>query len=207
MQCTQVRRGMLAKAKGRGKALAACGVLLLALDSGLALAQQDTAYRETQLGLYLSAAEAYELLQNDTNAVLIDVRDPVEVKFTGFAESTDIHVPWSLADRDNFDEQARTWPMVRNADFEAQVAARLAALGVGKDDPIIVMCRSGATRSAPGADVIHAMGYSEVYSVSDGFEGSTLKEGDSQGVRAVNGWRNSGLPWSYEIDPEIAWQP
>src|SRR5690625_5352731 len=90
---------MLAKAKGRGKALAACGVLLLTLDSGLALAQQDTAYRETQLGLYLSAAEAYELLQNDSNAVLIDVRDPVEVKFTGFAELTDIHVPWSLADR------------------------------------------------------------------------------------------------------------
>lgn len=203
MSDAQMRSGEL----GNGKAVVACGVLLFALGSGQALAEQEMAYRETQLGLYLNAVEAYELLQSDSNAVLIDVRDPVEVKFTGFAELTDIHVPWSLADRDNFDTEAQTWPMVRNDGFEEQVAARLAALGVGKDDPVIVMCRSGATRSAPGADVIHAMGYSEVYSVSDGFEGSTLKEGDSQGVRAVNGWRNSGLPWSYEIDPQVAWQP
>lgn len=189
------------------KVVGASCVLWFALGSGLVVAQQESAYRETQLGLYLDAVEAYELLQSDARAVLIDVRDPVEIKFTGFAESTDIHVPWLLADRENFDAQAQTWPMVRNADFEAQVAARLEALGVSKSDPIIVMCRSGATRSAPGADVIHAMGYSEVYSVSDGFEGGTLQEGNSQGVRAVNGWRNSGLAWSYEIDPEIAWQP
>ncbi|WP_081712036.1 MULTISPECIES: hypothetical protein [unclassified Halomonas] len=25
--------------------------------------------------------------------------------------------------------------------------------------------------------------------------------------RAVNGWRNSGLPWSYEVDPDVAWRP
>jgi rhodanese-related sulfurtransferase len=177
------------------------------LTVGTALAQESDAYRETQLGLYLDAVEAYELMQANERAVLIDVRDPVEIKFTGFAESTDIHVPWVLADRTDFDEEAKTWPMVRNSDFEAQVKERLEALGVTEDDPIIVMCRSGATRSAPGADVIHAMGYSQVYSVSDGFEGGTLQEGESEGVRAVNGWRNSGLPWSYEIDPAVAWRP
>lgn len=182
-------------------------LLAAALAAGPAVAQDADAYRETQLGLYVSAVEAYALLQEDERAVLIDVRDPVEIKFTGFADPTDIHVPWSLADRNTFDEDARTWPMVRNADFEAQVRARLEALGVAEDDPIIVMCRSGATRSAPGADVIHAMGYQRVYSVNDGFEGGTLKEGDSKGVRAVDGWRNSGLPWSYEVDPDVAWRP
>ncbi|MBA2778437.1 rhodanese-like domain-containing protein [Billgrantia kenyensis] len=177
------------------------------LTVGTVLAQESDAYSETQLGLYLDAVEAYELMQENERAVLIDVRDPVEIKFTGFAGSTDIHVPWVLADHTDFDEEAKTWPMVRNSDFEAQVKERLEALGVTEDDPIIVMCRSGATRSAPGADVIHAMGYSQVYSVSDGFEGGTLQEGESKGVRAVNGWRNSGLPWSYEIDPAVAWRP
>ncbi len=112
-----------------------------------------------------------------------------------------------LAERDNFDEEAKTWPMVKNADFEEQVRAKIDALGVNKEDPIIVMCRSGATRSAPAADVIAEMGYSEVYSMTDGFEGEKLKEGNSQGVRAQDGWRNSGLPWSYDINPDVAWRP
>lgn len=188
--------------------LLASSLLAATLVAGPALAEEDAAaYRETQLGLYVTASEAYELMQENDRAVLIDVRDPIEVKFTGFAEPTDIHVPWVLADRDSFDAEAKTWPMVKNADFEAQVRAELEALDVAEDDPIIVMCRSGSTRSAPGADVIAEMGYSEVYSMTDGFEGGKLEEGDSQGVRAVDGWRNSGLPWSYEIDPDVAWRP
>ncbi|QOR40950.1 sulfurtransferase [Billgrantia diversa] len=177
------------------------------ISAGHAVAQEAEAYRETQLGLYVTAAEAYELLEANERALLIDVRDPIEIKFTGFAESTDIHVPWVLADRDNFDEEAKTWPMVKNAAFNNQVQAQLDALGVAEDDPIIVMCRSGSTRSAPAADAIAGMGFSEVYSVTDGFEGGKLGEGDSKGVRAVNGWRNSGLPWSYDIDPDVAWRP
>ncbi len=188
--------------------LLASSLLAATLVAGPALAEEDAAaYRETQLGLYVTASEAYELMQENDRAVLIDVRDPIEAKFTGFAEPTDIHVPWVLADRDSFDAEAKTWPMVKNADFEAQVRAELEALDVAEDDPIIVMCRSGSTRSAPGADVIAEMGYSEVYSMTDGFEGGKLEEGDSRGVRAVDGWRNSGLPWSYEIDPDVAWRP
>jgi len=184
------------------------GSLLTAtLLAGPALAEEEIpAYRETQLGLYVTASEAYALMQDEPSAVLIDVRDPIEIKFTGFAEPTDIHVPWVLADRTAFNEQAKTWPMVRNADFEAQVRAELEAMDVAEDDPIIVMCRSGATRSAPGADIITEMGFTQVYSMTDGFEGGKLEEGDSAGVRAVNGWRNSGLPWSYEIDPDVAWR-
>ncbi|WP_346799095.1 rhodanese-like domain-containing protein [Halomonas sp. Bachu 37] len=170
------------------------------------MADETAAYRETQLGLYLTASEAYDLLQEQDDALLIDVRDPIEIKFTGFAEPTDIHVPWMLADRDKFDEQARTWAMAANEDFARQIEAQLDMHGASDATPLIVMCRSGATRSAPAADVIADMGYTQVYSVSDGFEGGKLEEGNSAGVRARNGWRNSGLPWSYEIDPDVAWQ-
>ncbi|NVE92605.1 sulfurtransferase [Halomonas titanicae] len=181
--------------------------ITMALGATPSIADEVEAYRETTLGLYATAIEAHNLMQDNDRAVLIDVRDPIEIKFTGFAEPTDIHVPWVLAERDNFDEEAKTWPMVKNADFEEQVRAKIDALGVNKEDPIIVMCRSGATRSAPAADVIAEMGYSEVYSMTDGFEGEKLKEGNSQGVRAQDGWRNSGLPWSYDINPDVAWRP
>lgn len=180
----------------------------VAMSWGSAAQAQDEeapAYRETKLGLYVTAKEAYELMQEESDAVLIDVRDPIEIKFTGFAEPTDIHVPWVLADRTQFDDDAQTWPIARNPNFEAQIRAELESLGVADDTPIIVMCRSGATRSAPAVDVVAEMGYSDVYSMSDGFEGGQLKEGDSAGVRARNGWRNAGLPWSYTINPDVAW--
>ncbi|MFO7909853.1 MAG: rhodanese-like domain-containing protein [Halomonas sp.] len=183
----------------------------LALVSAMAVstnaqAEEDaSAYRETQLGLYVTAAEAYDLIQQEDDALLIDVRDPIEIKFTGSAEPTDIHVPWVLADRTQFDADAQTWPISRNNDFDAQIRSALEEHGAEEDTPIIVMCRSGATRSAPAADAITEMGFSQVYSVSDGFEGGKLAEGDSEGVRARNGWRNSDLPWSYSVDPDVAW--
>lgn len=180
----------------------------LAMSWGSVAQAQDeeaAAYRETQLGLYVTAKEAYALMQEESDAVLIDVRDPIEIKFTGFAEPTDIHVPWVLANRARFDDEAKTWPIVRNPDFQDQIRAELQAHDVDEDTPIIMMCRSGSTRSAPAADLLADMGYSEVYSVSDGFEGGKLAEGDSAGVRARDGWRNSGLPWSYNIDPDVAW--
>lgn len=184
----------------------ALGLLAASLSAVPALADSPDQYRETQLGLYVDAQQAHALMRQNNSAVLIDVRDPIEIKFTGFATPTDIHVPWLLADREHFNAEAQTWPMTPNVDFSEQVRAQLEEQDVAKDAPIIVMCRSGSTRSAPAADAIHEMGYSEVYSVTDGFEGSKLEEGDSAGVRGVSGWRNGGLPWSYRVDPDVAWQ-
>jgi len=36
-----------------------------------------------------------------------------------------------------------------------------------------------------------------VFSLVDGYEGDKAKEGPDQGQRLVNGWRNTGLDWSY----------
>jgi rhodanese-related sulfurtransferase len=169
------------------------------------VAQEAAAYKETQLGLYATATEAYVTMQDNDRAILIDVRDPVEVMFTGWATETDIHIPWVLVDRSQFETERGNWRIAKNTGFGAQITAALQEQGVSMDDPIFVMCRSGSTRSAPAADVLAAMGYTQVYSMTDGFEGATLKEGSSKGVRAVDGWRNSGLPWSYQAAPDVAW--
>lgn len=161
---------------------------------------------KSRLGLYVTAVEAYQMLQQQPDAILVDVRDPVEVKFTGFATPTKIHVPWQFTDTGSWSEQAQSWPMQHNLHFDQQILSRLAALGADKDTPIILMCRSGATRSAPAVDRLADYGFSNVWSVTDGFEGNTLKEGPSKGVRALDGWRNAGLPWSYRISADVAWQ-
>ena len=59
------------------------------------------------------------------------------------------------------------------------------------------MCRSGV-RSAAVAALLHKLDYNNVYSVIDGFEGDK----SDTGKRNQNGWKNSNLPWSYELDKE-----
>ena len=160
---------------------------------------------QSSLGLYVTAKEAYAMLEQDPKAVLVDVRDPVEIKFTGFATPTKIHVPWLLTDTSRLNADQQSWPMQPNPQFDQQLLSRLQQLGVQKDDAIILICRSGATRSAPAVDRLAGYGYHNVWSVTDGFEGNTLPEGPSKGVRALDGWRNSGLPWSYRVPADVAW--
>ncbi len=70
------------------------------------------------------------------------------------------------------------------------------------DDTVLVMCRSGG-RSAMAVNLLAAAGFRNVYNITDGMEGDTVKDPDSvfNGQRFVNGWKNSGLPWTYEVDP------
>lgn len=160
---------------------------------------------QTIAGLYVDAVEAHALMEDNPRAVLIDVHDPIEIMFTGYAEGTDLHVPYRLTDRSQFNAAKAVYAMPLTPAFEAEVEARLAELGAAKGDPLIFICRSGSTRSAPAADLLTRAGWTQAYTVVDGFEGGKVAEGPSAGVRAKNGWRNSGLPWSYAIDPDIAY--
>jgi rhodanese-related sulfurtransferase len=80
-------------------------------------------------------------------------------------------------------------------DFVPEVNRRLNDKGLSKTDIVVLICRSG-DRSSRGANRLADDGFSRVYSVVDGFEGDMTAEGR----RAVNGWKNAGLPWSYRLD-------
>ncbi|KAA5607000.1 sulfurtransferase [Roseospira marina] len=159
---------------------------------------------QVKSGLYVTALEAWDVIQAHPDTLLIDTRDPVEVMFTGFADETDIHVPYMLADPTRLNTAKGGWHMVKNARFADEVEARLRELGA---DPqrtrLIFMCRSGSTRSAPAADLLYDRGWTRTYTMVDGFEGGKRPDGPSKGVRDVSGWRNSGLPWSYTLPEDI----
>jgi rhodanese-related sulfurtransferase len=89
--------------------------------------------------------------------------------------------------------------MTTNADFVAQVKKV-----VQPGDRLLVTCRSGQ-RSAPAANLLAKAGFTKVYSVIDGFEGDKVKDPESvfNGQRMKNGWKNSGLPWTYSLDPNL----
>lgn len=161
---------------------------------------------QVKSGLYVTARETWDLMQADPSVVLVDVRDPVEAMFTGFATDTDIHVPIKMADRSTLKAEKGVFAMVENPTFADEVEAKLAALGADKAaTKVIFMCRSGSTRSAPAADLLYARGWQQTYTMVDGFEGGKRKDGPSKGVRDVDGWRNAGLPWSYKLPADVVY--
>jgi rhodanese-related sulfurtransferase len=71
----------------------------------------------------------------------------------------------------------------------------LQARGLTKTDQVVLICRSG-DRSAKAANLLADLGYTNVHTVVDGFEGDMSPDGR----RTVNGWKNAGLPWTYKLD-------
>lgn len=185
---------------------ALAAVVALPLAVGAAPEPTDPA-RQTSWRLYLTSQEAFDLKQEKGDQVLfVDVRDPIEIMFTGFTEVVDVNVPFLLANRDAWNERKSVFLMEPNPDFEPAIARALTARGLGKDTPVILMCRSGE-RGAPSARALEGKGYGAVHVVVDGFEGATVKEGPRKGWRLVDGWKNAGLPWGYRLDPDKLYRP
>jgi len=158
--------------------------------------------KRTPLGLYLTPADAYAALVDDPGIVFLDVRDPTEVSFVGHAEGIDAIVPLKTSTL-KFDAERGAYVMQANPDFVTQADAIMVREGKSRSDPVFVICRSGG-RSAASARMLIEAGYTNVWSLVEGFEGDMNRE---TGQRDRNGWRNAGLPWSYKLEARIAWQP
>lgn len=178
------------------------GLLAALLFSGASFA--DIAKKkQTPQGLYLTAVEAYEFVQNNSKDVLfLDVRTRAEVDFLGMPTIADANIPYMLADDwGQWDEKKSTFKLSPNSGFLPAVEKQLAKKGLTKESKIVVMCRSGS-RSAKAAKLLGEAGYKNVYTVVDGFEGDKAKDGPHKGQRVVNGWKNANLPWGYKLDKE-----
>jgi len=157
--------------------------------------------KRTKLGQYFSAQEAAVFVaKSGSKALFLDVRTPAEVMFVGMPTMVDANVPYMVEpDFPAWDEAKATLKLENNSDFVSEVRRRLSAKGLGSDSTIVLICRSG-DRSAAAANLLADAGLKNVYSVVDGFEGDLAKDGPKAGQRAVNGWKNASLPWSYGLD-------
>jgi len=129
----------------------------------------------------LGPEDAWELLQRDPSAVLIDVRTDAEFAYVGGPDPKAVKNPLHKVSWVLFPD------MKRNPHFED--AVRDAA--PGKETPILFLCRSGV-RSAAAAKTMTALGYTQCYNIAEGFEGD--KNADNH-RGTVNGWKVRGLPW------------
>jgi rhodanese-related sulfurtransferase len=179
--------------------------LLLGLSLTLPAIASDWAtlpdIKKTKSGLYLTPKEAAELRKSGNKVMLVDIRTRAEAMFVGMPKQADALVPYvELPDfMLEWDEKRATYAVTLNNDFLPELQRRMAEKGISKDDTIILLCRSG-DRSSKAADFLASQGFSKVYSVPDGFEGDTAKDGPQAGQRVVNGWKVAGLDWTYKLD-------
>ncbi|MBB2929588.1 rhodanese-like domain-containing protein [Paraburkholderia silvatlantica] len=126
----------------------------------------------------VSPAEAFELLQLDPRARLVDVRTRAELDWVGrpvVGDGQYAHVEWT-----------RYPGGVPNAEFLTQLKS-----AVQTDAPVLFLCRSAARSKLAAIEAAKA-GFTKAYDLLEGFEGDK----DGQGHRkTVTGWCFRGLPW------------
>lgn len=122
--------------------------------------------------------EAFERLQGNPRAVLIDVRTQAEWAFVGLPQVDRLlRLSWQV------------YPMMQ---VDPDFADKVRAAGIKEGDEVFLICRSGG-RSATAATVLTEAGFANCYNVAQGFEGDR----DGQGHRGtVGGWKAAGLPWA-----------
>jgi rhodanese-related sulfurtransferase len=152
--------------------------------------------KQTTLGLYVTAAQAYEMWQAAPDKVkIIDVRTPEEFAFVGHPEMA-WNVPFAFVSYQRKGGKFTYAPQMNTA-FVAQVK-ELAQ----PTDILLVTCRSGG-RGAMAVNQLAEAGFTKAYNIVDGIEGDTVDDPESvfHGKRMKNGWKNSA-PWVYGVDPE-----
>ena len=129
----------------------------------------------------LTPQQAWDLLRDHPDAVLVDVRTDAEWRFVGLPDVSELGrrpatIEWvstSGARNDNFVDELK----------EAGITG-------GEDAEVIFLCRSGQ-RSIGAAEAATAAGIVPSFNVLDGFEGGL----DDDGHRGGAGWRAVGLAW------------
>ncbi len=129
----------------------------------------------------VSVRQAWDMLEKDAGAVLVDVRTDPEWRYVGLPDLSEL-------DKRTVCVNWQTYPDLElNPVFAEDIEAR----GIGPDRTLLIMCRSGA-RSRDAAVALTARGYTHCYNVAGGFEGPHDAD-RHRGAR--DGWKAAGLPW------------
>ena len=129
----------------------------------------------------ISPKQAWAMLAEEPDAVLVDVRTDAEWTYVGLPDLSrigkrTIGVMW------------KSYPdMTVNPGFVDDIRK----VEVSPDAAVLLLCRSGV-RSRSAAIALTAAGFRRCYNVAGGFEGPC----DGQNHRgAAAGWKADGLPW------------
>jgi len=144
----------------------------------------------------IDAVTAYRMAMSQ-KVPMIDVRTSEEYQFVGhipFAYSLPVKV-WG-----KWDDKKNQFALDANAEFARQFETQFP----DKNAAYIITCRSGH-RSTAAIDLLLKAGYTNLHNLWEGFEGIPVKDKDlpSAGMKNVDGWKNKGLPATWDMDPKL----
>lgn len=134
----------------------------------------------------VTCQDAWDALEVNPEALLIDVRTQVEWQLIGKPDLSSIsQEPVYLQ-----------WVTMQgiNKNFVEELKAELQDRGASADTPLYFMCQSGG-RSKMSAMQFTELGYTACYNVAEGFEGDL---DEHQHRNSVSGWKVAGLPWTQD---------
>lgn len=120
--------------------------------------------------------QAWEMLKDNPDAVLVDVRTDTEWRFVGVPDLSSVDCDVVFLEWTSDDGRL-------NDAFVAELRDRLPPASGDRERPVVFLCRSGG-RSLSAAKAATEAGIAPAYNVLDGFEGHLNP-----------GWRATGLPW------------
>lgn len=130
----------------------------------------------------LNPKEAWDMLQQEPDACLIDVRTAPEWQYVGLPMLDDLQKQTLCV----------SWLNYPANDVNPGFVEQVKQGGVRPDQTVLLICRSGA-RSQSAAIALTEAGFGRCINVAEGFEGDK----DAAGHRGtVGGWKQAGLPWS-----------
>lgn len=123
---------------------------------------------------------AFDILKNQKNSILIDVRTLEEVNFVGAVDASNfenrmLFLLWQILPQ-----------MQLNKNFSSELLAKL-----DPSQELIFICRTGG-RSNNSAELAIQIGFNKCHNIINGFEGD-LNNQSQRGK--INGWKASNLPW------------
>ena len=133
----------------------------------------------------IGVLEAWQLLSETDNSVLIDVRTHAEWSYVGVPMLDNLAKEVLLV-------EWLSYPGMRvHVDFCDLLERELRAKNISADAALFFLCRSGV-RSKHAAIEMTSRWQGPCYNVAGGFEGD-LDEKLQRGN--CNGWKHAGLPW------------
>ncbi len=133
--------------------------------------------------------DAYQILQNNQNSILIDVRTNFEWETVGIVDYLSFCNPALFISWQNYPD------MQIDPDFlvklESSLNEKLSSIKNYKNSAdLIFLCRTGI-RSNAAAELCLKNGYSNLFNIINGFEGDSNQQGQRS---LINGWKAQNLP-------------
>lgn len=124
---------------------------------------------------------AWEILNKEPGALLVDVRTVPEWNFVGIPDLSSVGKEPLLV----------PWQIFPSMEVNAAFARHVQSVATDPNTPLLFLCRSGA-RSRAAAIAMTAKSFSRCYNIAGGFEGD-MDQSRHRGQ--VSGWKAAGLPW------------